>query len=359
MTVRDLDALTSYRGLSVLVTGHSGFKGTWLSTWLVDLGAQVTGFSLPADTDSTNVAASTDLGSAIREMPGDVRDAESLRTVFERSKPDLVVHMAAQSLVRPSYADPVRTISTNVMGTVNVLEASRHCSSVRAIISVASDKCYEDGDNEHAYSETDRLGGADPYSASKGAAEVLTASYGQSFFLSGDPLLASVRAGNVLGAGDASHDRLIPDLIRSIAANQNIQLRNPEAVRPWQHVLEPLRAYLLLGAHLLAGDRSKTGSWNVGPAPEGAVTVHELITRMRAAWDLDLEVEKDESVGPPETRYLRLDTSKAAAELGFRPMFSVDDTVGYVVEGYRAQLSGVPLRSVLRRQIASYTELLS
>lgn len=350
--------LMPYRGRRVLVTGHSGFKGTWLSSWLADLGADVTGFSLPPEIDPSNVASSAGLGLRINETFGDVRDADSVFALFEAARPEIVIHMAAQALVRPSYLDPAGTISTNVMGVVNVLEAARRTPSVRAIVAVASDKCYENPDDGHAHRETDPLGGSDPYSASKGAAEVVTTSYRRSFFNDSEgALLASVRAGNVLGAGDASEDRIVPDVIRTIRSGGTIVLRNPTSIRPWQHVLEPIRAYLILGASLLAGDWSKTGSWNIGPTPDGAVSVLDLVTAIVDTWGLDVQIDASGADGPPEATFLRLDTTKARDQLGFVPRFRFQDTVDYVVDGYRAHLEGEPLGSVLSRQTASYVEI--
>jgi CDP-glucose 4,6-dehydratase len=358
VTVSTAEPLRRYEGTRVLVTGHTGFKGTWLSAWLVDLGAEVYGFSLPEDRDPSNISGSTDLGKRMDETFGDVRDAESVFTLFEAARPEIVIHMAAQALVRPSYADPVGTISTNVMGTVNVLEAARKSPDVRAVVAVASDKCYENPDDGRAHTETDPMGGSDPYSASKGAAEIVTTSFRRSFFDDPSaPLLASVRAGNVLGAGDASLDRIVPDVIRTIDARGSILLRNPGAVRPWQHVLEPLRAYLRLGSDLLAGDRSKTGSWNIGPTPDGAVTVAELVDMIVETWGLDIEIRTGDGEGPAEAHFLRLDTTKARKDLGFVPHFRIQDTVDFVVDGYRSLLGGEPLESILNRQTATYMEM--
>ena len=324
---------------------------------MVELGAQVTGFSLPPADDQTNISATTAIPETLTESFGDIRNQDDLAACFEQANPDLVIHMAAQSLVRRSYDDPVGTIATNVIGTARVLEAARHTPSVRAIVSVASDKCYENPDRGEPHSEGDSLGGADPYSASKGAAEIITASYRRSFFEAGGPLVASARAGNVLGAGDASRDRIVPDIVRMIDAGDAITLRNPSSVRPWQHVLEPLRAYLMLGADLLRGDRSRTGSWNIGPDANGAVTVAELTQRIVEAWGVDNEVRASGQPGPPEAKYLRLDTEKATRELGFRPSFGLEDTIAYVVDGYRTVLAGEPLESVIRRQITTYSAL--
>lgn len=358
VTMSSVRSLGQYDGRRVLVTGHSGFKGTWLTSWLVDLGAAVSGFSLPEDQDPSNISRSTGLSRRAAETFGDVRDAAAVFEVFDAARPELVIHMAAQALVRPSYIDPVGTISTNVMGTVNVLEAARRSPDVKAIIVVASDKCYENPDDGRAHVETDPMGGSDPYSASKGAAEIATTSFRRSFFDDpAAPLLASVRAGNVLGAGDASLDRIVPDVVRSIASGESVVLRNPGAVRPWQHVLEPLRAYLLLGADLLAGDRTKTGSWNVGPTPDGSVTVAELVNMIIDTWDLDIVVRASGEDGPAEAHFLRLDTTKARVELGFTPRFRIQDTVDFVVDGYRSLLAGESLESILHRQTASYMEM--
>ena len=358
VSVSSVEAFGRYAGTRVLVTGHSGFKGTWLSSWLVDLGADVAGFSLPEDHDPSNVIGSTDLGKHMREMFGDVRNVGAIRSAFETSRPEIVIHMAAQALVRPSYADPVGTISTNVMGTINVLDTARRSPSVNAVLAVASDKCYENPNDGRAHVETDPMGGSDPYSASKGAAEILTTSFRRSFYDKPDgPLLASVRAGNVLGAGDASQDRIVPDVIKTIRSGDNIVLRNPGAIRPWQHVLEPLRGYLLLGSHLLAGDRSKTGSWNVGPTPDGAVTVAELVRMMVKTWGLSTEIRTSTEEGPPEMDFLRLDTSKARDQLGFVPYLRIQDTIDFVVDGYRSLLCGESLDSIIHRQTTSYMEL--
>jgi CDP-glucose 4,6-dehydratase len=351
------DRFLPLAGTRVLLTGHTGFKGTWLSAWLVLLGADVTGFSLPPESDRTNISAATDIPETLTDVFGDITDAAAVSACFDEQQPELVIHMAAQALVRPSYVDPIGTIATNVLGTAHVLEAARQTGSVRAIVAVASDKSYENPDDGHPHAEGDALGGSDPYSASKGASEVITASYRRSFFETDGPLLASVRAGNVLGAGDASQDRIVPDIVRMIDTGGPITLRNPSSVRPWQHVLEPLRAYLMLAADLLRGDRTRTGAWNVGPTADGAVTVAELTARIVEAWGTDTDVQISGETGPAEAKFLRLDTTKVQRELGFRPAFTLTDTVDYVVDGYRAHLAGEPLGSVIRRQIASYSEL--
>jgi CDP-glucose 4,6-dehydratase len=358
VTTADIERLERLSGTRVLVTGHSGFKGTWLSSWLLDLGAHVAGFSLPPDQDPTNIAADAGLGKAMQEIFGDVRDRNALKNALHVSQPDLVIHMAAQSLVRPSYADPVGTFETNTMGTVNVLDAVRATSSVSAIIVVTSDKCYENREDGRQYSETDSLGGADPYSASKGAAEIVAASYRKSFFYDEHgPLLASVRAGNVLGVGDMSLDRLIPDLVRAIDLGSSFTLRNPGAIRPWQHVLEPLRAYLKLASYLLEGDRSKTGSWNMGPQQNQEATTAELVNRFVTKWGVDLVVDSPRDDGPPEAKTLRLDTKKTETFLGLSPKLDFARTVDLVVDGYRSQLAGGDLLTIIKHQTSLYTEM--
>lgn len=359
VTMPTSEALQRLSGARVLLTGHSGFKGTWLSCWLLELGAAVTGFSLPQDQDPTNIAAAAGLGREMREVFGDVRERAAVSKVFSDTNPQVVIHMAAQSLVRPSYADPVGTFETNTMGTVNVLEAARTTASVAAVVVVTSDKCYENREDGRHFSETDSLGGADPYSASKGAAEIIAASYRKSFF--GDDqsaLLATVRAGNVLGAGDMSRDRLVPDLIRAIENNTDFLLRNPESVRPWQHVLEPLRAYLLLASHLLEGDRSKTGSWNVGPGKDQMATAAVLVNSILTKWGINIAVRTPTEIGLPEAAILRLDTGKAETLLGLSPTLQFSTTVDFVVDGYRSQLAGEDLLSIIRRQTASFTEMI-
>lgn len=344
-----------FQSANVLVTGHSGFKGTWLTSWLIELGADVTGFSLPAQGDDTNVLHRTDLGASITEIEGDIRSFDAITSAFSNSEPDLVIHMAAQALVRASYSDPLGTFETNVIGTGNVLEACRQSASVKAVVSVASDKCYENPDSGHPHVEGDPLGGADPYSASKGAAEIITASFRQTLMKESGTLLASMRAGNVLGAGDASQDRIVPDIIRMIEHGGPITLRNPGSVRPWQHVLEPLRGYLMVAGRLLEGDRSAEGSWNIGPLAESAITVEDLTRRFVAEWGTDIEVLESSQTGRPEAKYLRLDTDKARDELGFIPKFSIDDTIKYVVGGYRDLTNGTPLEEIIGAQIQSYS----
>jgi len=341
----------------VFITGHSGFKGTWLTAWLVQEGADVVGYSLNPDTDPSNVLHSTALTQHVDSRFGDIRNECEIAEAIRGAKPDVVLHLAAQPLVRSSYEDPVGTFATNVLGTVHVLEACRKSESVRAVVSVASDKCYENLETGQRYRETDPLGGADPYSASKGAAEIVTASYRASFFAQDGPLLASVRAGNVVGAGDESTDRLVPDIVRALRTNKSIVLRRPEAVRPWQHVLEPVRAYLMLATALYSGDQTKASAWNIGPQKGNSKTVEQLTRALVARWGTDIPIIVEHDAGRAESGVLRLDTRKAENELGFVPWLGFDDTIRYVVDGYRALDEGSNLTDVIRSQTVAYASL--
>jgi CDP-glucose 4,6-dehydratase len=341
----------TYRGRRVLVTGHTGFKGSWLALWLTDLGAEVTGISLPPPTSPNHWDL---LGLAIAEHRLDVRDASAIARVVSQVRPEVVFHLAAQSLVRRSYRDPLETWSTNVVGTASVLEACRQTGSVRAVLVVTSDKCYESQGWERGYRETDRLGGHDPYSASKAAAELVAASYRSAFFGSGDaPLLATARAGNVIGGGDWSEDRLIPDLVRAAAAGSTLEIRSPNATRPWQHVLESLSAYLLLGQKLLEGRCECEGGWNFGPGSDDNCTVAEVLNSMRVFWP-GLAWQVTQQAQPHEAQLLYLDSGKAHTELGWQPVWSLQTTLRATADWYRHyQDDGrAESRSQLRQYIA-------
>ncbi|HEV3238920.1 MAG TPA: CDP-glucose 4,6-dehydratase [Casimicrobiaceae bacterium] len=341
----------AYRRRRVLVTGHTGFKGSWLALWLTELGADVTGLSLAPPTAPNHWDL---LGLRIHDYRQDIRDAPALAQAVDRAQPEIVFHLAAQSIVRRSYADPVETWATNVLGTANLLDACRRTATVRAIVVATSDKCYEDRGLKRAYRETDRLGGYDPYSASKAAAEVLAASYRSAFFgARGAPLLATVRAGNAIGGGDWSQDRLLPDLVRAVAADSRLEIRSPNAVRPWQHVLEPLAGYLSLGQRMLARDRDCATAWNFGPEKADHCSVVGLLAKMRTRWP-GLAWRTTRKPGPRETRMLALDSSNARKELGWRPVWSLDTAIGVTADWYRHYLktgSGES-RSQLHRYIA-------
>jgi len=323
----------AYRGRRALVTGQSGFKGSWLALWLERLGAEILGYSLPPPTKPSHFE---ELKPAYRSVVGDILDKASLEKAFSSFKPEIVFHLAAQPLVRRSYREPVETFATNVMGTVEVLEACRLCPSVKAIVVVTSDKCYENREWLWGYRESDPMGGYDPYSASKGCAELVVSSYRRSFFEGqGKTLLASCRAGNVIGGGDWAEDRLVPDIMKAAAEGRPVEIRNPAATRPWQHVLEPLSGYLLVGSRLLAGDASAASGWNFGPDDEGALSVGEIASMIKPLWpSLELKIAKQKDA-PHEAGLLKLDCSKARQLLKWRPVWSAAKAVERTVAWHK------------------------
>lgn len=351
----------TYRGAKVLVTGHTGFKGSWLTTWLAELGADVTGLALAPDT-KPSMFELTGVADRCRHEVGDIRDLARCEEVVKKAKPDFVFHLAAQSLVRRSYASPVETIATNVMGTTHVLEAVRKAGIETHVVVISSDKCYENREWPYAYREEDAMGGHDPYSMSKGATELVVASYRRSFF---DPkkiashgvALASGRAGNVIGGGDWCEDRLVPDIVGSLAAGRAIPVRNPASVRPWQHVLEPLAGYLVLGAHLAASPGKHCEAYNFGPSLDSCRTVKEMVEAFIAAWGSGSWEDKRDPNAPHEAVLLRLAVDKAAAQLGFQPRWNTKATVEATIEWYRAHAkgaSGAELRAMTLAQIQRY-----
>lgn len=348
----------AYAGRRVLVTGHTGFKGSWLCEWLLALGAEVSGFALEPPTDPS-LFVELDLARRVaRHRIGDVRDLAQLRASVVEASPEVVFHLAAQPLVRQSYDEPAQTYATNVMGTVNLLESVRSCDSIRAVVNVTSDKCYENRETGQAYRETDAMGGWDPYSSSKGCSELVTAAYRRSFFGEGsDVRVASARAGNVIGGGDWAADRIVPDCVRALAAERPVIVRNPDAVRPWQHVLEPLAGYLLLGSRLLGGDASFDGPWNFGPADGGSVRVREVVEAMIAAWGSGSWTTPDDAGPQPhEAHLLALDITKARGELGWRPLYDVRQAVGATAGWYAARHLGGDVGQLTRADIEAYAE---
>jgi len=310
-----------YKKRKVLITGHTGFKGSWLALWLSQIGADILGYALGPDTNPNHFSM---LDLPIESVIGDIGDIEHLTRVFDRFQPEIIFHLAAQSLVRRSYDDPAETFKTNVMGTVNIFEACRRTSSVRAVINVTSDKCYENREWVWGYRENDPMGGYDPYSASKGCAELVTAAYRNSFFNLAEydrkhyTLLASVRAGNVIGGGDWAKDRIITDIMETIGQGEKLYIRNPLATRPWQHVLEPLSGYLLLGQKLLEGKAEFAEAWNFGPNDDGVIPVLQMVKQMRKTWNkIDYQIEQDEN-NPHEADLLKLDSSKARMKLNWK-----------------------------------------
>jgi CDP-glucose 4,6-dehydratase len=339
-----------WSGRRVLVTGHTGFKGGWLCLWLRELGASVTGFSLAPPTEPSLYAAAR-VGERVEELHGDVSDAAAVRAAVQEAQPEVVVHMAAQPLVRRSFADPVGTFAANVMGTAHVLEALRSARDARVAVVVTSDKCYEPRADGAPCREGDPLGGADPYSASKACAELVCAAHRHSF--PDPPVVATVRAGNVIGGGDWADDRLVPDAMRAALAGGELLVRNPDAVRPWQHVLCPLSGYLAL-AERLWEDPSAAGPWNFGPDPGDELPVHALAERLSSLWGEGLRWRPSPEDGPPETAVLRVDSGKAREQLGWAPAWHLDDALEATVDWFRAVAGGADGRSVCKAQIADY-----
>ena len=350
-----------WRGKRVLITGHTGFKGGWLALWLESLGATVAGYSLapPSDPNFCDVVRVEKNIAAIRS---DVRDLKALRRCLTQANPEIIFHLAAQALVRPSYMDPVDTYSSNVMGTVNLLEAVRGATGVRAVVIVTSDKCYENRERSAGYKEGEPMGGYDPYSNSKGCAELVTAAFRNSFF---NPdayarhrvAVASGRAGNVIGGGDWARDRLIPDMIRAIVADQPLRIRSPNAIRPWQHVLEPLGGYLVLARRLYEDGPEFDGGWNFGPRDEDTKTVKEIVDEATRQWGDGARWEQDGGDQPHEALYLKLDCSKARTLLNWRPKLDVATALAWTVEWYKSWRSGADLRGLSLRQISNYSKM--
>ena len=339
-----------WKNKRVLITGHTGFKGGWLSIWLQGLGANVAGYALPAETDP-NLFTLANLSHDMRSETGDIRDLDKLRNVVADFRPEIIIHMAAQSLVRPSYKDPVDTFSTNALGTVNILEAARHCDAVRAIVNVTTDKCYENLERDAGYREEEPLGGHDPYSASKGCAELIGSSYRRSFSLP----LASARAGNVIGGGDWAEDRLFPDMVRSFVNNEVVAIRNPLSTRPWQHVLEPLHGYLILAERLYNDSTTYAEAWNFGPDDSDAKPVEWLADRICDLWgeSASWAISSDGNQ-PHEAAFLRLNCDKAKSRLGWQPRMNLEQALSWTVGWYQGVQRGDDVRALTEQQIANY-----
>ncbi|MBA3465662.1 MAG: CDP-glucose 4,6-dehydratase [Deltaproteobacteria bacterium] len=348
----------TYRGKTVLITGDTGFKGSWLAIWLTELGAKVIGFALPPAGPRDNFVI-CEVARSITHVDGDVRDYDALTTVLGEHQPDIVFHLAAQALVLDSYKDPRGTFATNVMGVVNLLEAVRYARSVRAVVVVTSDKCYENQGLDRGYRESDPLGGRDPYSASKGAAEIAASSMRRSFFTEpGDAAIATARAGNVIGGGDWAANRIVPDCIRALASLEPIVVRNPSAIRPWQHVMDALNGYLVLGTKLLADGHRYAEAWNFGPAPGEVVPVSGLVEQMIAAWGSGTYRVEADAGAPAEARILHLDIAKAREQLAWSPKLSLAQAIAATVQGYRAERDDAAAIYAHRAmQISAFREL--
>ncbi|HLO26517.1 MAG TPA: CDP-glucose 4,6-dehydratase [Geobacteraceae bacterium] len=349
-----------WKGKRVFLTGHTGFKGSWLSLWLHELGAAVTGYSLEPPTDP-NLFGQCRIGELVDTVTADVRDGQMLARAMERAEPDVVIHMAAQPLVRDSYRNPVETYAINVMGTVHLLEAVRQCGGVSAVVNVTTDKCYDNREWVWGYRENEAMGGYDPYSSSKACSELVTAAYRNSFFNPGEHekhgvAVATARAGNVIGGGDWAADRLVPDAVRAVLGGERIAIRNPHAVRPWQHVLEPLSGYLLLAQVLYEQGARFAGAWNFGPHEDDARPVEWIVQRFCAKWGEDASYERATGEHPHEAHYLKLDCSKARAELDWQPKWGLEQAIDSIVEWTRAFRDGKDLQEICLRQLGEYVK---
>jgi CDP-glucose 4,6-dehydratase len=352
-----------WQGRRVFLTGHTGFKGGWLALWLHHLGAQVCGYALdPSTTPSLFVEAS--IASVLKDVRGDLRDSAALEAAMQDFRPEVIFHLAAQPLVRASYDDPIGTFEINVMGTARVLDAVRRCPGVRAIVSVTTDKCYENKEWAWGYRESDPLGGYDPYSSSKACAEMVSAAYRQSYFpVERHPqhgvALATARAGNVIGGGDWSLDRLIPDLVQGFLSGKPVPIRRPLAIRPWQHVLEPLHGYLLLAERLCSPNASAFArAYNFGPAEQDAQPVRWIADRMARAWGGEASWFLDDASAVHEAAFLKLDVSLARQDLGWAPHLRLGEALNWLVDWYKAQAAGGPMQQITLEQIRGFEELI-
>lgn len=353
----------TYKGKRVLVTGHTGFKGSWLSIWLTELGAEVIGYALDPYTERDNFELSK-ISSKIIDIRADIRDFDKLEETFQKYRPEFVFHLAAQSLVRMGYTSPKETYDTNVGGTVNVLENCRKSKYAKIIINVTSDKCYENKEWVWGYRENDSLGGYDPYSSSKGCVELITAAYRNSFFNPKDykvhsKALSSVRAGNIIGGGDWAKDRIIPDCIRALEKKEPIKIRNPKSIRPWQYVLEPIGGYLLLGARMFKDPAKYCGAWNFGPEGSSIISVQELVELVLKYWERGNWEKNKKNKEPHEAKLLILDISKAKYELGWKPSMDVKEAVKHTVDWYKASQTPTAIPDICQKEVQNYMEKMS
>ena len=345
----------------VFLTGHTGFKGSWLALWLQQLGAQVTGYALAAPTQPSLFDIAS-VGQSMHSVHGDVRDPPALLHAMQAAKPEIVIHMAAQSLVRLSYDTPVETYATNVMGTVHLLEAVRQTPGVRAVVNVTTDKCYENKEWAWGYRENEPMGGFDPYSNSKGCSELVSAAYRSSFFSPNHYAqhgvsLATARAGNVIGGGDWAKDRLIPDILAAFEGGRQVAIRNPHATRPWQHVLEPLRGYITLAERLFTDGPAFGEGWNFGPHSDDVRSVEWIVKQLAQHWGQGASWQMDAGEHPHEATYLKLDISKAANQLPWHPAIRLDHALALIVDWAREKQRGADMRAFTQAQIASYQAL--
>ena len=345
-----------YKNKRILITGNTGFKGSWLSLWLKELGAEVLGYSLESPVSQPNLFSAASLNTIIETKTGDIRNFSCLEETIKKFQPEIIFHMAAQSLVKDSYSEPLYTFETNVMGTANLLQASKSSNALRVIINVTSDKCYENNESAIGFCENDRLGGLDPYSSSKACAELVSKSFSNSFFLESDIKLANVRAGNVIGGGDWANNRLVPDIYRSLHSKSKIILRSPNALRPWQHVLEPISGYLRLAKILFDKGNFQTGNnWNFGPNDTDIKSVKEVVDMFKEINpDISYEVKKESF---HESQVLKLNISKAKEELNWHPLWSVNEAINNTNSWYEGFYIGEDIRVVTLKQILAYQNL--
>lgn len=346
-----------WKGKRVLLTGHTGFKGSWLSLWLQSLGAELHGLALNPPT-SPALFDEAHVSDGMNSVIGDIRNPEVVDRMFKACLPEIVIHMAAQPLVRHSYAEPVETYATNVMGTVHVLDAARRCESVRAIVNVTTDKCYDNREWVWGYREDEPMGGRDPYSNSKGCAELVTSAYRQSFLASQGIAVATARAGNVIGGGDWAADRLLPDILRAFSQREPVRIRHPRAIRPWQHVIEPLSGYLVLAERLYEFGQAYAEAWNFGPRDQDARPVIWIVDRVAQLWGPDAQWQQDAGDHPHEAHYLKLDVSKAGARLNWEPRWTLGTALEQTTQWHRAWINGQNIRGLCLDQIASHQSVM-
>ena len=349
-----------WKGKKVLITGHTGFKGSWLSLWLNNMGADIVGVSLEPPT-KPSLYEQAQVADGMISLRGDIRDLDKMKSIFSEHQPEIVFHLAAQPLVRYSYSEPVETYATNVMGTLHILEAIRECQSVHAAVMITTDKCYDNKEWEWGYRENEPMGGHDPYSSSKGCAELLIASYRDSYFSAQEysshkTSIATARAGNVIGGGDWAEDRLIPDIIRAFEKNEPVRIRNPNSIRPWQHVLEPLAGYIELAERLYADGMRWAGAWNFGPREEDAKPVDWIVKEMTKGWGGHATWSIDEGDHPHEANYLKLDCSKAHTKLKWQPRWGLKQALKSIVLWHKEAKSKTSVKNLCQKQINEYID---
>ncbi len=345
--------MSFWKDKRVLITGHTGFKGSWLSFWLNFLGAEVCGYSLSPLT-KPNLFENLQLANSIKSTIGDIRDLPEFQQTLNNFQPEIVFHLAAQPLVRRSYRQPLETYTTNVIGTINILEAIRHVDSVKSAVMITTDKVYENEERDFGYAENDRLGGFDPYSNSKACAELAVSAYRNSFFADGKCLIATARAGNVIGGGDWSEDRLLPDVFRSLIFGDDLLIRNPNSVRPWQHTLEPLKGYMLLAEKLFEGNKELATGWNFGPEDEDSQSVGFILDEIEKLWDGEVNWKTADGKHPHETNLLKLDSTKAKTKLNWKPKLSLPEALKLTSDWYSCFGNNEDLTIITQQQIEYY-----